>query len=413
MSNTKLNSIFKRFVLLSFSEWLLLFFPFFSVLGPAYVNLLLIISSIYFIYFLVRFKPYSYLKLNWIYLYLIFFAYVICTSFFATNYIHALQNSFSQIRFLLFSLFIYLCIPNTKNFDLIIKTWLFFILFVAFDTLIQFYSGQDIFGKISGEPTRLSGPFGKELIVGAFISMMSVPLLSYYNEKINGFNFKFIIFSLIYIFLIITLALSGERLSFLIFVSSTLIILILKSNFKKILIFSFFLIFLLIIIYKNNYYVKNRVDDFNHIIKNFYESSYGRLYESSYLLFKKNYIFGVGLKNYRYDCDNQVDPRPNSIYQFCSTHPHNFYLEILTETGVIGSLLLLSSITTLLLYLYRKIVVLKKKHNPYLSLLYGNILLIFVYLFPIKTSGSFFTTWNGSFFWLNVGMALLLTKQNN
>jgi hypothetical protein len=306
-----------------------------------------------------------------------------------------------------------LCIPNTKNFDLIIKTWLFFILFVAFDTLIQFYSGQDIFGKISGEPTRLSGPFGKELIVGAFISMMSVPLLSYYNEKINGFNFKFIIFSLIYIFLIITLALSGERLSFLIFVSSTLIILILKSNFKKILIFSFFLIFLLIIIYKNNYYVKNRVDDFNHIIKNFYESSYGRLYESSYLLFKKNYIFGVGLKNYRYDCDNQVDPRPNSIYQFCSTHPHNFYLEILTETGVIGSLLLLSSITTLLLYLYRKIVVLKKKHNPYLSLLYGNILLIFVYLFPIKTSGSFFTTWNGSFFWLNVGMALLLTKQNN
>jgi len=306
-----------------------------------------------------------------------------------------------------------LCISNTKNFDLIIKTWSFFILFVAFDTLIQFYFGQDIFGKISGQPDRLSGPFGKELIVGAFISMMSVPLLSYYNEKINGFNFKFIIFLSIYIFLIIILALSGERLGFLIFVFSTLIILILNSNFKKILIFSFFLISILIVIYANNHYFKNRVNDFNGIIKNFYESSYGRLYESSYLLFKKNYIFGVGLKNYRYDCDNQIDPRPNSIHQFCSTHPHNFYLEILTETGVIGSLLLLSSIITLLFYLYRKIVVLKKKHNSYLSLLYGNILIIFVYLFPIKTSGSFFTTWNGSFFWLNVGMALLLTKQSN
>lgn len=410
----KLNSIFKRFFLLSFPEWLLLLFPFFSVLGPAYLNLLLIVSSIYFIYFLVRFKPCSFLKLNWIYLYLIFFFYVICTSFFATNYIHALQNSFSQIRFLLFSLFIYLCISNTKNFDLIIKTWLFFILFVAFDTLIQFYFGQDIFGKNAGVSNdRLSGPFGEELIVGAFISMMSVPLLLYYYEKINNFNFKSIIFSLIYIFLIFILALSGERLSFLIFVSSTLIILILNSNFKKILIFSFFLISLLIIIYTNNHYFKNRVNDFNSIIKNFYESSYGRLYESSYLLFKKNYIFGVGLKNYRYDCDNQIDPRPDSIHQFCSTHPHNFYLEILTETGVIGSLLLLSSIITLLFYLYRKIVVLKKKHNSYLSLLYGNILIIFVYLFPIKTSGSFFTTWNGSFFWLNVGMALLITKQSN
>ena len=409
----KLNNIFKRFYLLSFPEWLLLVFPFFSVLGPTYVNLLLIISSIYFIYFLVCFKAYNYLRLNWVYLYLIFFLYVICTSFFATNYIHALQNSFSQIRFLLFSLFIYLCIANVKNFDLVIKTWSFFILFVAFDTLIQFYFGYDIFGKESpGHPNRLSGPFGKELIVGAFISIMSVPLLSYFYEKINDFNFKFIFFFLIYSFLITILALSGERLSFLIFLSSTVIILVLNSNFKKILIFSFFLISLLIIIYTNNNYVKNRVNDFNNIIQNFYESSYGRLYESSYLLFKNNYIFGVGLKNYRYDCGNQVDPRPNNIHQFCSTHPHNFYLEILTETGVIGSILLLSSITTLLLYLYKKIVLLKKKHSPYLPLLYGNILIIFVYIFPLKTSGSFFTTWNASFFWLNVGMALLLTKQS-
>jgi len=410
----KLNNIFKRFSLLSFSEWLLIIFPFFSVLGPTYVNLLLIISSIYFIYFLLRFKPYNYLKLNWIYLYLIFFLYVICTSFFATNYIHALQNSFSQIRFLLFSLFIYLCIPNTKNIDLIIKTWLFFILFVAFDTLIQFYFEKDIFGKESSAyPDRLSGPFGKELILGGFISIMSVPLLSYFYKKNNDLNLKFIIFFLIYSFFIIILSLSGERLSFLIFLSCTIVILVLNSNFKKILIFSFFLISLLIIIYTNNNYIKKRVNDFNNIVQNFYESSYGRLYESSYLLFKKNYIFGVGLKNYRYDCGNQIDPRPNNIHQFCSTHPHNFYLEILTETGVIGSILLLSSIITLLVYLYRKIVVLKKKNNPYLSLLYGNILIIFVYLFPIKTSGSFFTTWNASFFWLNVGMALLLTKQSN
>ena len=266
----KLNNIFKRFSLLSFPEWLLLVFPFFSVLGPTYVNLLLIISSIYFIYFLVRFKAYNYLRLNWVYLYLIFFLYVICTSFFATNYIHALQNSFSQIRFLLFSLFIYLCVANVKNFDLVIKTWSFFILFVAFDTLIQFYFGYDIFGKESpGHPNRLSGPFGKELIVGAFISIMSVPLLSYFYEKINDFNFKFIFFFLIYSFLITILALSGERLSFLIFLSSTAIILVLNSNFKKILIFSFFLISLLIIIYTNNNYVKNRVNDFNNIINVF------------------------------------------------------------------------------------------------------------------------------------------------
>ena len=123
---------------------------------------------------------------NLVYLfYLLFIAfYIIFTSFFATNYIHALQSSFSQIRFLLFSLFIYLCIPHLKNIDLIIKTWSLLILFIAFDTLIQFYLRHDIFGiKSPAYPERLSGPFGEELIVGAFISIMSVPLFSYFYEK--------------------------------------------------------------------------------------------------------------------------------------------------------------------------------------------------------------------------------------
>jgi O-antigen ligase len=259
---------------------------------------------------------------------------------------------------------------------------------------------------------RLSGPFGEELVIGAFISIMSVPLISYFLEKNKNFNFKFILFFLIYFFFIIILALSGERLSFIIFLFSTFIILTLNYNLKKILTILVFLIFLLGVIYTSNKQVKSRVDDFNNIINNFYESSYGRLYESSFLLFKKNYVFGVGLKNYRYDCDNQTDPRPNNIYQFCSTHPHNFYLEILVETGLIGSTLLLLSIITLLVYLYKKIIYLKNKHNNYLSLLYGNIIIIVVYIFPLKTSGSFFTTWNASFFWLNVGMALLLTRQD-
>jgi len=38
------------------------------------------------------------------------------------------------------------------------------------------------------------------------------------------------------------------------------------------------------------------------------------------------------------------------------------------------------------------------------------LLILLIYLWPIKTSGRFFTTWNGSFFWFNLGMALLITK---
>ena len=54
------------------------------------------------------------------------------------------------------------------------------------------------------------------------------------------------------------------------------------------------------------------------------------------MFFKDNFFFGVGLKNYRVVCDFQTDPRPDHPAQFCSTHPHNFLLEILSETGFIG-----------------------------------------------------------------------------
>ena len=128
------------------------------------------------------------------------------------------------------------------------------------------------------------------------------------------------------------------------------------------------------------------------------------------------FFFGVGLKNYRIICDTQiVDPLKNSQYnvsQFCSTHPHHLYLEILSESGIIGFLLLFSTFVTFFSSIFNKIKKLKnnKMYQEYKGLLYGNILILFIYFWPIKTSGRFFTTWNGSFFWFNLGIALLITK---
>ena len=81
----------------------------------------LILSSLIFIYELIKKNFYEQLKLNWIYFYIIFIIYNIINSFFATNPISSLQSSFSQIRFLLFSFFIFFCISNTKNIQIILK----------------------------------------------------------------------------------------------------------------------------------------------------------------------------------------------------------------------------------------------------------------------------------------------------
>ena len=398
---------------LSFYEWILLLFPFCQVMGPFWVNFSLILSSVIFLYELIKKNYYNEIKLNWIYFYLIFVFYNILHSFFATDILNSLQSSFFQFRYLLFSLFIFLCISNSKNIEFIIKFWLGLVLLVSFDTIYQYFFLKNIFGlPIRG--VRPSGLFGKELVVGAFIAYISVPVIFYYFNKFYNQNLKGkFLYSLIYLFLFTTVALTGERLSFLVFFISSIIIFIFNTSLKKFIILTMTLIIFLITIYFNSSSFNSRVKDFNNILANFYDSSYGRLWESGYLLFEKNKIFGVGLKNYRVDCDNQIDPRPESIPQFCSTHPHNFVLEILSETGLVGFFIFFIFFFYLIFYFKNKIRYLRSDiaFKKYSSLLYGNILILLIYVWPLKTSGSFFTTWNGSFFWLNLGIALLITKK--
>lgn len=60
-------------------------------------------------------------------------------------------------------------------------------------------------------------------------------------------------------------------------------------------------------------------------------------------IFKKNILFGSGVKTFRIECiyteQNAYTIKlkeeiPN--ISFCSTHPHNYYLQLLAETGLIG-----------------------------------------------------------------------------
>ena len=406
------NLFLSKIKSLGFYEWILLLFPLSQVMGPFWVNFFLILASVIFIYESIKKNFYNEIKLNWIYFYLFFVFYNILHSFFATDILNSLQSSLFQFRYLLFSLFIFLCISNAKNIEFIIKFWLVLVLLISFDTIYQYFFLENIFGlPIRG--TRPSGVFGKELVVGAFIAYISVPIIFYYFNKFHNLNLKEkFLYSLIYLFLFTTVALTGERLSFLIFFVSSIIIFIFNTSFKKFIILSMTLVIFLMTIYFNSSSFNSRVKDFSNILANFYDSSYGRLWESGYLLFEKNKIFGVGLKNYRVDCDNQIDPRPESIPQFCSSHPHNFFLEILSETGLVGFSIFFIFFVYLIFYLKDKIKSLKNDEffKKYSSLLYGNILILLIYVWPLKTSGSFFTTWNGSFFWLNLGIALLITK---
>ncbi len=124
-----------------------------------------------------------------------------------------------------------------------------------------------------------------------------------------------------------------------------------------------------------------------------------KIYVTTYQSFKKNLWLGNGVKSFRYNCKNFLDQK-NTL---CSTHPHNYHLEVLHDTGLIGFILLSIFV---ILFLWKKISLILSSNflssqKIILSLLVLNFL---VEIFPFKSTGSFFTTWNGSLLWISIAL---------
>ena len=92
-------------------------------------------------------------------------------------------------------------------------------------------------------------------------------------------------------------------------------------------------------------------------------------------------------------------------------HPHNYYLEILTETGVIG-FFLISIIFIIILYLtFLKKYFIKSKLNDN-KIIIAFIFLFIAEIFPIKSTGSFFTTGNTTYLFLLIGILIGLARKD-
>ena len=93
-------------------------------------------------------------------------------------------------------------------------------------------------------------------------------------------------------------------------------------------------------------------------------------------------------------------------------HPHNYYLEILTETGILGLILiLLVFVNILYLSFYKKYFSSSIIRNN--NLIIPFLFLFIAEIFPIKSTGSFFTTGNTTFLFLIIGFLVALVRKDN
>jgi O-antigen ligase len=108
-------------------------------------------------------------------------------------------------------------------------------------------------------------------------------------------------------------------------------------------------------------------------------------------------LLGSGLKTYRVECFKEIynDKSLTFNNQRCSTHPHQIYFEILSELGIIGFIVFFG---IFFLIISKKIISFFKT-NDY-QLLTATLYVLIVFL-PLIPSGSFFTSFGATIFWLN------------
>ena len=299
-------------------------------------------------------------------------------------------------------------------------------IFVSLDIFYQLIFGQDIFGfETSGSKRKLSGPFGDELIAGSFIQrfcIFSFFILPLFFQNKSKFS-KFLI-PILFIIFLIAIILSGNRMPMLLFIFSLVLILIFNKQTRKFLI-PFILIFTLLfgLLFNFNKDVRLNFSSFysqvskmivmvkNNDFKNERSPAYLKQFQTFHGTWLMNKYIGGGIKNFRYYCHERPIVVKDIRFK-CNMHPHNYYLEILTETGLLGFLILVSSF---LLLLYQSLInkYFLKPINYFDNKIIPFIFLYLVEIFPLKSTGSFFTTVNTTYLFLIMGILVGLLPKNN
>ena len=332
-------------------------------------------------------------------------------------------SSIFHFRFALFSLSIFFLIEystsdTSKSKKILLGIFMILILLIL-DSFLQFLSGKNIFGfEIKND--RVSGIFDDELILGSFLLKvfpLTIWLIYFSNFEISKYKNLLIIFFSMYI---ITVYLSGERTSLFLIFLATILFMFYLHNLRTILLKSF-LIFLLFVMStfitnfgKSDPFNRIFIKTFNQITNNFYtkkdiqldkkdlgdltkdlkqniqifSTDHNGHYLLAYYLFKQAPIFGKGPEGFRYYC-RKVEY--NSKIGICSTHPHNIFMQLLSETGLIGIFFYLFGLIFVifsLLKIYKKNIDLKNKYNFYIV-----SIAIIVNFFPLLPSGNFFNNW--------------------
>ena len=381
------------------------------VIGSAIVNFLLLLS-IFFFLLTDKKREIDVFKFDYFTKILLFFyLYLILSSILSKNdgdiYKYSLIKTIFFVKFVFYFIALRECVHKYESFfQISFKFFVPIFWFILLDALIQYFVGFNLLG-FEVNLTRLSGFFRDEWILGTFvyhtIPLILVSILLY--QKIS-FKLKNTLICFTIILSSVIIYLSGERTIFFISLIYFLFILLIFF-YKKFYLLSISILIVTSLLFANmNERIFNsfkfKTQNDNEIHSTF--TVYKDLYSTSLNMFYEKKFFGQGVQTFKKKCNEK---KYLSGRFGCSSHPHNYYFQILAENGIIGLIIFLSLMLLLLKDFYNVFVkwFKSRKNQYYLAqlILLMNIIITFL---PFIPTGNFYSSMTGVFIFSKIAIYL-------
>lgn len=394
--------------------------PIALITGPAIPDIFISIVALYFLIKTIQKKLWHYYHNPIVYGFILFSIYGIIRSCFSEITIESLTNEGSvfYFRYIFFALgFSYLLDQNQYLSKYLLFTILACILIVSIDGMYQYIFDVNIFGNEKYQDNRLTGLFGDEPIIGRYVSYFSIFgfALIYKNFSISK---KTIFLSIIVLVIAeVMVFFSGERspLFYLVLFSFFILIYLPHYRLYRLIGILFSILFIFSIIQLNPI-AKKRM--FDQTIDHISETQipflpYSKMHEAHYTvalkMFQKSPIFGVGTNTFRFQCEKKIFFY-NEIG--CTSHPHNYYIQVLAELGIFGFIFIFGFFLCLLFIglrqLYYLIINRKDSIIPFNNFLF--IIVLFIFWWPLIPHMSLYNNWNSIFMMLPLGFVLKISN---
>jgi O-antigen ligase len=382
--------------------------------GPFFPDLIVSLSSLIFLIYVFKNKLFFYFTKKPLIIFFIFCAYCILVSTFAAkDMMLSFESSLFYFRIGVFSCLVWYLLEQNKK----ILNYFYYALVISFfalivDGYIQFFFNTNIVG-LPKPGDRISSFFGDELIMGSYLSRLFPLLFALFIVKDKK---KLELYFMIFFFTLLggLVLISGERAAFFLYVLSFIFIIFFMKGYVKLrIVLSVSCLIFIIIIISSFSPVKNRMlsDPTSTITKSIFTPAHDSLIRTAYNMFLDKTFVGHGPKMFRVICK---DKKYATGITPCMTHPHNFYVQLLAETGVMGFSFLFTAFAYVLYCAYRqfKSIVLRKKRylTDYQVCLLAGILIT---VWPLTTNGNFFHNWLMIVYSLPVGFYLHSIYGNN